>query len=152
VDGDHPFVGERDDAGRLEAREDRLDLLERRARRIHHQVLPTPSRRDRLEHRGQVSDGFRATAPGLVGGHEDRLAREEHAQGPEPVHDEGRAGGHEVDDAVGETHPWSDLDRPGEGHDLRRDPPFGQGPRGRPRVARGEPKPRQVLECSLRRV
>ena len=77
-----PVVGERDDGGGLESRQQALELVQLRGRSVHHQVLPAAGSDHGAEHRvdrGEVVGSL------PVGGRvcdEDGLGREDVADLP----------------------------------------------------------------------
>ena len=152
MDRDHAGMRERDDRRRLEGREQPLELREPGRRGVHHQVLATARRDDGAEH---GVDGVELRGPFLDGrrvGDEDRLRLEDVADLAQPVHDERRAGRHQVDDAFGQAEARRDLDRAGDRDDLDRDGSFLEEPAGRVGMGGRDPMTGEVLDRLVRRV
>ena len=83
-------------------------------------------------------------------GDEDGLGFEDVADRPEAVHDERRAGRHEVDDGIGQAEPRGDFDRARDRDDIGRDPALVEEPAGGVRMGRRDTKSGQILDRLVR--
>ena len=107
----HALVGERQHAGRLQPGQDGLDGLERAVGAfIIRYFTPRPAMTASIIVR---TSAMMAAAAGrdVPAADQDGLAGEERAHRAQAVHDQRRAAGDEVDDAVGEAHRGCHLDR-----------------------------------------
>ncbi len=103
---------------------------------------------DRAEHR---VDGVELCAPVTIGGgvaDEDRLGRQDVADGSEAVHPERRTGRHEVHDRLGQTEPWRDLDGTGDRDDVHRDALAVEEPARCVGMGRGDAMPGEIADRS----
>ena len=129
-----------------------LELAKSARRGVHHQVLAAARGDDGAQHR---VDGGQVRGAVAVGGRvrdEDRFRREDVADLAQAVHHEGRAGRDEIDDGLGETEPWRDLDGARDRDDLDGDPALLEEPAGRVRVGGRHAKAGQVIDGLVGRV
>jgi hypothetical protein len=136
-----------DDRRSVEAGDDLLHLVERRARHVRHQVaLPASA-----QHGGERVDELEEGAPlvpdhparGAVAGRRDQAGRalQDRRHLAHPVHPQRRPGRGEVDDDVGDAEVGGDLGRARYRYDLHRAPCPVEEAAGRAREGGGDARP-----------